>query len=140
MCRESATVCLIKSPVRQHGATGSLATRLQLLPCSAVVPGACSFAAIGQWARNAPRDTLARLGTRTTTAFGARLAPSAATIRRLINRACPGRLADPLGHDPAGTNTLAVDGRSARGSHHASCPRSSHGPSGGTRGRVRRRG
>ena len=141
MCRQSATVCLIKSPVRQHRVTGPLATRLQtladprhrrgkrhpfvsvmLVACSAVVAGACSFAAIGQWARNAPQDTLARLGARTVTAFGVRLAPSTATIRRLINRACPGGLADLLGYDPAGTNTLAVDGKSARGSRHQETP------------------
>ncbi|SHN34877.1 DDE_Tnp_1-associated [Actinacidiphila paucisporea] len=141
MCRQSATVCLIKSPKRQHRVTGPLATRLRtladprhrrgkrhpfvsvmLVACSAVVAGARSFAAIGQWARNAPQDTPARLGARTVTALGVRLAPSPATIRRLINRACPGGLADLLGYDPAGTNTLAVDGKSARGSRHADTP------------------
>jgi len=121
--------------------TGSLAARLRTLAdprhrrgkrhpfvavfltaCSAVVAGARSFAAIGQWARNAPQDTLARLGARTTTAFGVRLAPSAATIRRLVNRTCPGGLADLLGYDPAGADTLAVDGKSARGSRGANTP------------------
>lgn len=141
MCRQSATVCLIKSPVRQHRVTGPLATRLRtpadprhrrgkrhpfvsvmLVACSAVVAGACSFAAIGQWARNAPQDTVARLGARTVTAFGARLAPSTATIRRLIIRTCPGGPADLPGYNPAGTNALAVDGKSARSSRHADTP------------------
>ncbi|MEU3756619.1 transposase family protein [Streptomyces olivoreticuli] len=73
MCRKSATVCLIKSPSRQHRAIADLAGRLATLPdprdrrgrrhpfvsvllvaCSAVMTGARSFAAIGQWARNAP--------------------------------------------------------------------------------------
>jgi predicted transposase YbfD/YdcC len=86
------------------------------------VAGARSFTAIGQWARNAPQDTLARLGARTTTVFGVRLAPSPSTIRRLINRTCPGGLADLLGCDPAGADTLAVDGKSARGSRQGDTP------------------
>ncbi|MFR9799615.1 transposase family protein [Streptomyces sp. MS06] len=78
MCRQSATVCLIKSPSRQHRAIAGLPSRLATLPdprdrrgrrhpfvsvllvaCSAVTAGAASFTAIGQWARNAPQDTLA---------------------------------------------------------------------------------
>jgi predicted transposase YbfD/YdcC len=141
MCRQSATVCLTKSPSRQHREIAGLPARLATLPdprdrrgrrhpfvavllvaCSAVVAGARSFAAIGQWARNTPQDALARLGARTVTVFGVRLAPSAATIRRLVNRTCPCGLADLLGADPAGADTLAVDGKSARGSRHADTP------------------
>ncbi|MGC9542530.1 ISAs1 family transposase [Streptomyces sp. UG1] len=141
MCRQSATVCLIKSPARQDRAIGSLAARLQtladprhrrgkrhpfvavlLVACSAVVAGARSFAAVGQWAAAAPQVTLARLGARTATVFGVRIAPSAATIRRIINRTCPGGLADLLGCDPAGCDTVAVDGKSARGSRHHDSP------------------
>jgi predicted transposase YbfD/YdcC len=137
MCRQSATVCLIKSPTRQHGAIGPLAVRLRtladprcrrgkrhsfvavmLVACSAVVAGAKSFAAVGQWAKEAPQDTLARLGARTATVFAVRIAPSSATIRRVVQRTCPGGLADLLGCDPAGADTLAVDGKSARGSRH----------------------
>ncbi|GAA1305532.1 ISAs1 family transposase [Streptomyces sanglieri] len=141
MCRQSATVCLIKSPTRQHRAIGQLSLRLRtladprhrrgkrhpfvsvlLVACSAVLTGARSFAAIGQWARNAPQDALARLGARTATVFGVRVAPSTATIRRVLNTACPGGLADLLGHDPTGADTLAVDGKSARGSRHGDTP------------------
>ncbi|MDK1472404.1 ISAs1 family transposase [Streptomyces sp. 549] len=93
-----------------------------LVACSAVLTGARSFAAIGQWAKSAPQDTLARLGTRTTTVFNVRIAPSTATIRRVLGAACPGGLADLLGHDPAGADTLAVDGKSARGSRHGDTP------------------
>ncbi|MFE9308079.1 ISAs1 family transposase [Streptomyces sp. NPDC006706] len=89
-----------------------------LVACSAVLAGAKSFAAIGQWAGQAPQDTLARLGARTTTASAVRIAPSSATIRRVVQRTCPGGLADLLGCDPAGADTLAVDGKSARGSRH----------------------
>lgn len=86
--------------------------------CSAVVAGAKSFAATGQWAKEAPQDTLARLGARSTTAFAVRIAPSSATIRRVIQRTCPGEFADLLGCDPAGSDTLAVDGKGARGPRH----------------------
>ncbi|MET8027666.1 transposase family protein [Streptomyces avermitilis] len=67
MRRQSATVCLIKSPTRQHRAIGPLTERLRklagprhrrgkrhpfvsvlLIACSAVLCGARSFAAIGQ--------------------------------------------------------------------------------------------
>jgi len=141
MCRQSASVCLIKSPSRQHRALPGLPQRLAtladprhrrgkrhpfvsvlLIACSAVLSGARSFAAIGQWAKNAPQEALARLGARTTSVFAVRVAPSTATVRRIINRTCPGGLADLLGIDPVGSDTLAVDGKSARGSRHDDTP------------------
>ncbi|MEU0664086.1 transposase family protein [Streptomyces lavendulocolor] len=92
MCRKSATVCLIKSPVLDNVAGLSLVERLRLLPdprrrrgvrhpfvavllvaASAVVGGAQSFAAIGQWAANAPQHALARLGARVVGALGVRV-------------------------------------------------------------------
>ncbi|WP_415924569.1 ISAs1 family transposase [Streptomyces sp. MI02-7b] len=93
-----------------------------LTACAAVVAGAKSFAVIGQWARSAPQGTLARLSTRQATAFGVRIPPSAATIRRVVGAVCPGGLADLLGADPAGAQTLAVDGKTARGSRTAGTP------------------
>jgi hypothetical protein len=41
-----------------------------LVACSAVATKAKSFAAIGQWARNAPQDALARLGARAVSVSG----------------------------------------------------------------------
>jgi predicted transposase YbfD/YdcC len=93
-----------------------------LVACSAVVAGARSFAAIGQWAASAPQNTLARLGARITTVFGVRLAPSGATVRRLVIRICPGGLAGLLGRDPTGANSPAVDGKTARGSRTSDSP------------------
>ncbi|WP_411089136.1 ISAs1 family transposase [Streptomyces sp. 061-3] len=137
MCRQSATVCLVKSPTRQHRLILRLETladprrrrgkrhpfvSVLMVACSAVLTGARSFAAIGQWASSAPQDTLARLDARTTTVFNVRIAPSAATIRRVLNAACPGGPADLLGHNPAGAETLAVDSKSARGSRHGEIP------------------
>nr|WP_238698282.1 transposase family protein [Streptomyces sp. E5N91] len=89
-----------------------------LIACSAVLTGVRSFAAIGQWVRSAQQDALTRLGARAATVFEVRIAPCAATIRRVLNAACPGGLADLLGSDPAGAETLAVDGKSAYGSRH----------------------
>ncbi|WP_349362116.1 transposase family protein [Streptomyces sp. H27-C3] len=73
MCRQFSTVCLVKSPVLEGCSGLLLAERLARLPdprhrrgvrhpfvavlliaASAVVAGARSYAAIGQWARSAP--------------------------------------------------------------------------------------
>ncbi|KPI12487.1 hypothetical protein OV450_8398 [Actinobacteria bacterium OV450] len=51
-----------------------------------------------------------------------RVAPSAATIRRVIGLACPGGLADLTGADPAGSDSIAVDGKTTRGSRHGTSP------------------
>ncbi|MGW2588131.1 ISAs1 family transposase [Streptomyces virginiae] len=47
---------------------------------------------------------------------------SPSTLRRVLVLVCPGGLADPLGRDPAGTQTVAVDGKSARGSRTDATP------------------
>ncbi|MER6076392.1 transposase family protein [Streptomyces sp. NPDC001817] len=100
MCRQSATVCLVKPP-SPAGCSGlSLAERLVRLPdpchrrgvrhpfvavlliaASAVAAGARSYAAIGQWARSAPQQTLGWLGARLLTSLNVRIAPSRPTIR-----------------------------------------------------------
>ncbi|MEU0587341.1 hypothetical protein [Streptomyces sp. NPDC006132] len=48
------------------------------------------------------------------------------TVCRVINDTCPGGLADLLGHDPVGTVTLALDGKSARGARPGAQPRAAH--------------
>ncbi|WP_420082681.1 ISAs1 family transposase (plasmid) [Streptomyces sp. JL4002] len=141
MCRQSATVCLIKSPTRQHREVPHLDGRLRTLPdprkrrgrrhplvsvlltaaCS-VLAGARSYLAIGQWARNAPQDTLARLGIREAGPLAVRRAPSTSTIRRVLLAVCPGGLADLLGADPSTVESLAVDGKTARGSRTTAAP------------------
>ncbi|MDH6122831.1 hypothetical protein ABH930_007132 [Kitasatospora sp. GAS204A] len=141
MCRQSATVWLVKSPALEDVAGLSLAGRLRALPdprrlrgvrhpfvavllvaASAVVVGARSYAAIGQWSASAPQHALARLGARAAGALGVRVAPSAATIRRIVNLICPAGLADLTGADPGGAHSVAVDGKAARGSRHGEVP------------------
>jgi hypothetical protein len=127
--------------LREHVSAGTLAGRLagladprhrrgrrhpfvSVLPtaASAVLAGARSYAAIGQWARSAPQDALARLGARVAGVLQVRIAPSAATIRRIIGSTCPGGPADLTGTDPVGSATLAVDDKSARGSRRGELP------------------
>ena len=141
MCRQSATVCLIKSPSLAGCSELSLAERLVRLPdprhrrgvrhpfvavlliaASAVVAGARSYAAIGQWARSAPQWTLARLGARLLTSLNVRIAPSRSTIRRIVATVCPGGLADLTGEVPVEAESVAADGKSARGSRHGQSP------------------
>ncbi|MFE7530802.1 transposase family protein [Kitasatospora sp. NPDC057542] len=141
MCRQSATVCLVKSPALEDVAGLSLAERLWALPdprrrrgvrhpfvavllvaASAVVAGARSYAAIGQWSTSAPQQALARLGARVAGVLGVRVAPSAATIRRIVNLVCPGGLADLTGADPGGADSVSVDGKAARGSRLGQTP------------------
>ncbi|MCX5060186.1 ISAs1 family transposase [Streptomyces sp. NBC_00201] len=141
MCRQSATVCLVKSPTLEGMAGLSLVERLRLLPdprrrrgvrhpfvavllvaASAVVAGARSYTAIGQWSANAPQHALARLGARVAGALSVRVAPSAATIRRVVGLVCPGGLADLTGAAPAGSDSVAIDGKTARGSRRGQTP------------------
>ncbi|WP_240508908.1 ISAs1 family transposase [Streptomyces agglomeratus] len=141
MCRQSATVCLIKPPSRQQRELSDRAARLSALPdprhrrgrrhtlasvlltaACAVLAGARSYLAIGQWARHAPQDTLARLGFLARGPLGVRRPASPSTLRRVLVLVCPGGLADLLGHCPAGTQAVAVDGKSARSSRTDAAP------------------
>ncbi|MGW6413185.1 transposase family protein [Streptomyces vinaceus] len=92
MCRQPATVCLVKSPSRRQRELPDVNVRLCALPdprdrrrrrhalasvlltaACAVLAGARSYVAIGQWARHAPQDTLARLGFYPRASLGVRL-------------------------------------------------------------------
>jgi len=141
MCRKSAMGCPMPSLPAVEGFTRTLMDRLGLLAdprgrrgrrhsllsvlliaAAAVVAGARSYAAIGQWARNAPQTSLTRVNARVLPVLGVRVAPSGATIRRVINLACPGGLAELTGADPGSAESIAVDGKTARGSRHGGTP------------------
>ena len=72
----------------------------------------------GSGARNAPQQTLARLGAYLLTSLNVRIAPSGSTVRKIAPTVCPGGLADLTGETPAGAESVAADGKSARGSRH----------------------
>ncbi|MFD9334933.1 ISAs1 family transposase [Streptomyces sp. NPDC060028] len=93
-----------------------------LTAACAVLAGARSYLAIGQWARHARQDTLYRLGFHARGPLGVRRPASPSTVRRVLVLVCPGGLADLLGHDPAGTESVAVDGKTARGSRTETAP------------------
>jgi predicted transposase YbfD/YdcC len=141
MCRKSVMGCTVPPVSFGLGVAQGLSERLGLLAdprgrrgrrhpllsvlmiaAAAVVAGARSYAAIGQWACNAPQTTLTRVNARVLPVLGVRVAPSGATIRRVIALVCPGGLAELTGADPAGAESVAVDGKAARGSRHSDTP------------------
>ncbi len=108
----------------------------------AVLAGAKSLAAIGEWASDAPGQVLAALGIRRDPLTGAFRPPAEATVRRVLARIDPDALDRAIGAwladqqppppatrpPPAATTRLprravAVDGKTLRGSgHHGAVP------------------
>ncbi|MFG2561257.1 transposase family protein [Streptomyces sp. NPDC048496] len=111
----------LPDPRRRRGVRHPFVSVLQIAAC-AVLARARSYATIGQWAAEAPQHTLARLGARCATAFAVRIAPSSATVRRVTTSVCPGGLADLLGCDPHGADTVAIEGKRAWGSRRGDRP------------------
>ena len=121
MCRQSATVCLVKSVPPKTVSGLGLADRPGQAVGSAPSPWPTPSVRVGVADRgvrrhgapvvrgSAQQDTLARLGARLLTPLNVRLAPSAATVRRIIAAVCPGGLADLTGSDPAGAESVAAD-------------------------------
>ncbi|MFD1149764.1 ISAs1 family transposase [Saccharothrix hoggarensis] len=102
----------------------SLASILALA-ASAVVAGARSFAAIAEWASDAPQQLLQRLGVRFDTGRGRFVAPEESTVRRVLSRVDGDALDAVIGawsdsrlpdRDPADPpRAVAVDGKSVAG-------------------------
>ncbi|HZF87705.1 MAG TPA: hypothetical protein VE614_04740 [Streptomyces sp.] len=69
----------MRSPLWWALSAGSVS--VLLTACCAVLAGAHSYQAVGQGARHAPSDVLARLGVRPAGPLGVRRAPSSSTIR-----------------------------------------------------------
>ncbi|MFE3899371.1 transposase family protein [Streptomyces sp. NPDC059153] len=128
---------LLPDPRRRPGVRPPFVAVL-LVAASAVVAGARSYTAIDQWSANAPQHALARLGARVVGVLSVRVAPSAVTTRRVVGLICSGGLADLTGADPAGSDSVAIDGKAARGSRHGQTPsnyrisRLCNGPGGGS--------
>ncbi|MGM9470142.1 transposase family protein [Streptomyces murinus] len=134
MCRQSATVCLVKSPAMAGCSELSLVERLVRLPdprrrrgrrhpfvavllvsACAVVAGALSYTAIAQWARNAPQETLARCGARLLTSLNVPFpaadvtwSPSPWGRSARTSRRPPARAVSPGDSCPAGSAAAAI--------------------------------
>jgi hypothetical protein len=126
----------LPDPRHRRGRRHALGVVLAVAAC-AVLAGARSLAAIGEWAADAPPHILAALGMRRDPLTGAWQPPAEATVRRVLagvdpdalDRAVGAWLADqrpPPGPGPPGRpprRAVAVDGKTLRGSgHHQAAP------------------
>jgi hypothetical protein len=130
-------------------------TSLLLAAAAAVLAGARSFTAIGEWVADAPPRVLAALGVRYDP-LGRRFEPpDEATIRRVLEAVDAGALEAAVGSwlaarlrpvrqpgSPAGRRerrAVAVDGKAARGTRHAGRDGQGPAPAGGSGPAGRRR-
>ncbi|HEX8858726.1 MAG TPA: transposase family protein [Actinomycetes bacterium] len=128
----------LADPRQRRGRRHALSAVLAVAAC-AVLAGARSLAAIGEWAADAPGQVLAALGVRRDPLTGAFRPPAEATVRRVLARVDPDALDQTIGAWLAGQQLLpptrpppaprprrqavAVDGKSLRGSgHHHAAP------------------
>jgi predicted transposase YbfD/YdcC len=115
----------VPDPRDPRGVRHPLVTVLALTAC-AVLAGARSLLAVGEWVADAPPELLERLGIRVDPLFPDRSWPAESTIRRLLaridadalDRAVGAWLADRQ-KDAGGLRGLAVDGKSLRGAARA---------------------
>ena len=126
-------LALVPDPRDPRGVRHTL-TSLLLTAAAAVLAGARSFTAIGEWVSDAPPQVLASLGVRYDPLAGRFRPPDEATIRRVLEAvdadaldAAVGswlgarlRAADQRpGQDRRRRRALAVDGKAVRGTRHA---------------------
>jgi predicted transposase YbfD/YdcC len=119
----------ITDPRQRRGRRHALVGVLGIAVC-AVLAGARSLAAIGEWAADAPGQVLAALGVRRDPWTGAFRPPAEATVRRVLARVDPDALDLVIGawlahHQPAPRRpprAVAVDGKTLRGSGHHAAP------------------
>jgi predicted transposase YbfD/YdcC len=112
----------VADPRHRRGVRHRLAVILGLAVC-AVLAGARSFTAIAEWAADADRETLARLGVTGTV-------PSESTFRRTLQRLDADAFDELTGRwaaqrtapGPGGRRVIAVDGKTLRGSGAGSRP------------------
>jgi hypothetical protein len=125
----------IADPRHRRGRRHALGTVLAVT-VAAVLAGAKSLAAIGEWAADAPGPVLAALGARRDPLTGAWRPPAEATVRRVLGRVDPDALDQVIGRwlanqqppvpatrPPPATRVawrqaVAVDGKTLRGSGH----------------------
>ncbi|MBA2948986.1 ISAs1 family transposase [Streptomyces himalayensis] len=114
----------VPDPRDPRGVRHALAVVLTLTAC-AVLSGATSLLAVGEWIADPPAHVLQQLGGRPDPLIPRRTLPAETTVRRLLARIDPDALDRAVGHwladrRPKATGTpglrgLAVDGKSLRG-------------------------
>jgi predicted transposase YbfD/YdcC len=115
----------VPDPRDPRGVRHSLASIL-LISVAAVLAGARSFAAIGEWAADAPPGVLSTMGVRFDPLAGRFRPPGEATIRRVLeltdadelDAAMTSWLASAASRR-AGRRAVAVDGKALRGTRHS---------------------
>jgi predicted transposase YbfD/YdcC len=118
----------LTDPRHRRGRRHALTTVLAVA-AAAVLAGARSLAAIGEWASDAPCQVLAALGVRRDPLTGAWRPPAEATVRRVLTRIDADALDRAIGAWLAGQQpppptprpprrAVAVDGKTLRGSGH----------------------
>ncbi|MGW2651922.1 ISAs1 family transposase [Streptomyces sp. NPDC001393] len=116
----------VPDPRDPRGVRHALVVVLALTAC-AVLAGATSLLAVGEWIADAPSAVLERLGVRPDPVFPKRCLPAESTVRRLLGRIdgdaldrAVGRwLADRRSGADGRLRGLAVDGKSLRGAARA---------------------
>ncbi|MFJ3309507.1 transposase family protein [Streptomyces sp. NPDC086549] len=116
----------VPDPRDPRGVRHALVAVLALTAC-AVLAGATSLLAVGEWIADAPSGVLERLGIRPDPLFPKRCTPTETTVRRLLgridgdalDRAVGGWLADRCPGTDGQLRALAVDGKSLRGAGRA---------------------
>jgi hypothetical protein len=124
----------VPDPRNPRGVRHSL-TSLLLAAVAAVLAGARSFAAVGEWVADAPPQVLAALGVRRDPLTRRFEPPGEATIRRVLEAADPDAIdaaveswldarlraaSQAAGHGRRSRRVVAVDGKAVRGTRHAS--------------------
>jgi predicted transposase YbfD/YdcC len=124
----------VPDPRNPRGVRHTL-TSLLLAAIAAVLAGAQSLAAVGEWVADAPPQVLAALGIRRDPLTGRFEPPDEATIRRVLESVDAGALDAAVGSWLAGRmraadrgqrhgrhqrRAVAVDGKAVRGTRHAS--------------------
>ena len=127
-------LALVPDPRDPRGVRHTL-TSLLLAAVAAVLAGARSFAAVGEWVADAPPQVLACLGVRRDPLTGRFEPPDEATIRRVLEAVDAAALDAAVGSWLAsrlsaadqgqdrrrgGRRAVAVDGKTVRGTRHAS--------------------
>ncbi|MFF7595429.1 ISAs1 family transposase [Streptomyces mirabilis] len=116
----------VPDPRDPRGVRHALVVMLALTAC-AVLAGATSLPAVGEWITDAPPSVLERLGVRPDPLSPKRCLPAEATVRRLLGRIDGDALDRAVGRWPADRragadgrlHAVAVDGKTLRGAARA---------------------